>query len=59
MASLNDIPFEIRTPEAKNRFITWVKLLKVDPYVKRELIAKWILATGVRLSFADYEFVGL
>lgn len=59
MVSLNDIPIEIRTPEAKNKFITWVKLLKVDPYVKRALIAKWTLSTGIRFSFADYEFLGL
>jgi len=59
MPSLNDIPLELRIPEAKNRFITWLQFLKVEPYIKRELIAKWILVTKYHFNNKDYHDAGV
>lgn len=59
MPILDDIPEHLRSPDQKDAFLTWVKSLPVEPWVRRGLTNLWQKRNDVRFSSSDYYKAGL
>lgn len=57
MASWNDIPTDLRKPEAKQSFCLWLRSMPITSNAKRRIAQLWSANTTTTLDATDYAVI--
>jgi len=58
MASINDIPEQLRTASARQSFLDWLAQQQIGTSAKRHLMKVWRIHTDGKFTASDYIKAG-